>query len=126
MAASNKISELDHQIKMLDKNIQDQFKILDELITLSDWQNAEFTNSKATYEQVLRLWGGVLRAPPHSTWRFVALKWFLMMTPKPTTERVHGATMATTEEDARLNPYDIISDDDNDVDIHSGYFLMNG
>lgn len=42
MAASNKISELDQQIKMLDKDIQDKFKTLDELITLSDRQNTEF------------------------------------------------------------------------------------
>ena len=38
------------------------------------------------------------------------------MPPKPTTEHVHDGTMATTEEDSRLNPFDIITDDDNDDD----------
>ena len=35
------------------------------------------------------------------------------MLSKPTTEHVHVGTMATEEEDSRLNPLNIITDDDN-------------
>ena len=34
----------------------------------------------------------------------------------PTIEQVHGSTMATAEEDSRLNPFNIVTDDYNNDD----------